>query len=386
MQNIQMVDLQGQYQNIKNEIDAALQNVINRAAFINGVEVGLFAQELEQYLGINHVIPCANGTDALQLALMALDLPPGSEIIVPAFNYVATAEVIALLGMVPRFVDVHPLLFTILPEQIENAINKHTKAIMPVHLFGQCAHMEEILKIAQKHNLYVIEDTAQAIGARYTFMDGRTVAAGGMGIIGTTSFFPSKNLGCYGDGGAVFTNDTELAARIKAIANHGQRKKYVYRYIGINSRLDTIQAALLRVKLKYLDKYTEARQAAAAYYDAHLSKIEGLCIPNKISVSTHVYHQYCILLPEYVDRNALKEYLQSVNIPTMVYYPGPLHLQEAYLVYGYKPGSLPVSEALCNHILALPMHTELTEAQQDYITEHINIYVAQAKQLEEKVI
>jgi dTDP-4-amino-4,6-dideoxygalactose transaminase len=378
MQNIQMVDLQGQYRNVKTEIDAAIQNVIDRAAFINGEEVGLFARELEQYLGIKHVIPCANGTDALQLAIMALDLPPGSEIIVPAFNYVATAEVIALLGMVPRFVDVHPAYFTIQPERIEEAINDRTKAIMPVHLFGQCADMEPILQMANKHNLYVIEDAAQAIGAQYTFVNGSKAPAGGMGIIGTTSFFPSKNLGCYGDGGAVFTNDDELAARIKAIANHGQRKKYVYQYIGINSRLDTIQAALLRVKLQYLNKYTAARQKAAAYYNEHLCKIDNLKVPAQMKASTHVYHQYCILLPEHIDRDTLKQHLQSVGIPTMVYYPGPLHLQEAYLIYGYKPGEIKVSEALCKHILALPMHTELTTEQQNYIIEHINDYIQKA--------
>lgn len=378
MQKIQMVDLKGQYEKIKQEVDAAIQNVIDTTAFINGSDVAAFAEELQHYLGIQHVIPCANGTDALQLAIMALDLPTGSEIIVPAFNYVATAEVIALLGMVPKFVDVHPQYFTIDPGAIEKAITSRTKAIMPVHLFGQCAHMEPIIQIAEKYGLHIIEDNAQAIGAQYTFSNNQTKPAGGMGIIGTTSFFPSKNLGCYGDGGAVFTNNSALAQKIKAIANHGQRTKYIYQYIGINSRLDTIQAAILRVKLRYLPTYSAARQAAAKLYDDLLSaELPQIVRPARSHYSTHVFHQYCIMLPSNIDRDGLKNYLQAAGIPTMVYYPAPLHLQQAYLHYGYQAGDLPVSEALCKHIIALPMHTELTAEQQAYIVDNIKMALTQ---------
>ncbi len=365
-----MVDLTTQYQKIKPEVDAAIQAVIDNTAFINGPEVKIFEQELAAWLGAGQVIACANGTDALQIALMGLDLEPGCDILVPAFNYVATAEVIALLGFKPVFVEVRPDTFGIDTDKLESYLTPNTRAIMPVHLFGQCCDMEGVLAFAAKYNLKVIEDIAQSIGATYTFSNGSSKVSGIMGHIATTSFFPSKNLGCYGDGGAMITGDTNLAATVRSIANHGQRSKYVYERIGVNSRLDTLQAAILRVKLKSLSQYVAARQKAAAYYDSALSEIEGITIPSRDKKSTHQFHQYTIKVSG-GKRDALKDFLQTKGVPTMVYYPGALHLQQAYHNLGYKPGSIPVAESLCEVVLSLPMHTELDEQQLAHITGSI---------------
>ncbi|MES2386849.1 MAG: DegT/DnrJ/EryC1/StrS family aminotransferase [Bacteroidota bacterium] len=365
-----MVDLFSQYERIKPEIDAAIQNVIDTTAFINGPDVKLFAKELSEWLDVPYVIPCANGTDALQVAIMALDLPKGSEIIVPAFNYVATAEVIALLDMVPVFVDVLPGTFGIDPVKAEAAITGKTGAIMPVHLFGQCADMASILAIAAKHKLFVIEDCAQAIGAKYTMPDGQVYTAGAMGHVGTTSFFPSKNLGCMGDGGAIFTVNEALAARMQMIANHGQKKKYSYETIGVNSRLDTVQAALLRVKLRYLTSFTESRIDAATYYDDAFAAADNILTPVRDPNSTHVFHQYTIQVLGQ-NRDELKASLAAKGIPAMVYYPGPLHLQKAYEYLGFKAGDFPVAEHLCTQVISLPMHTELDEEQLAYICSSV---------------
>ncbi|WP_205503279.1 DegT/DnrJ/EryC1/StrS family aminotransferase [Rufibacter psychrotolerans] len=370
MNQLQMVDLKGQYQRLKPQIDAAMQAVVDSTAFINGPQVKTFAQNLAQYLQVNHVIPCANGTDALQIALMALDLPAGGEVIVPAFNYVATAEVIALLGLKPVFVDVLPDTFCIDPAKARAAVTEKTVAIMPVHLFGQCAPMEEIMDLAIAQELFVIEDNAQAIGAQYVDAEGGTSFAGTIGHIGTTSFFPSKNLGCMGDGGAIFTQDEELATTLQQIANHGQHKKYHYSRVGVNSRLDTLQAALLDVKLTQLDDFILRRQKAAAAYDAHFAEVEQTKIPTLAPYSSHVFHQYTLQVPA-DKRDALKAYLQEKGIPSMVYYPVPLHLHEAYAYLGYKAGDFPVSEELCGKVISLPMHTELTEEQQTYIAEAV---------------
>lgn len=367
---IQMVDLKGQYEKIKTEIDAAISNVINATAFINGPDVKAFQAELENYLGVKHVIPCANGTDALQIAMMALGLKPGDEVITADFTYVATAEVIALLGLKPVLVDVVPDTFDINISAIEKAITPKTKAIVPVHLFGQCADMEALMALAKKHNLYVIEDTAQAIGAEYTFADGSKKKAGTIGTVGCTSFFPSKNLGCYGDGGAIYTNDDELARKIRMIANHGQSVQYVHDSIGVNSRLDTLQAAILRVKLKHLDEYAAARNKAAAYYDKAFANHPKIKTPVRVKNSTHVFHQYTLQLNG-VDRTKLRDYATSKNIPLMIYYPIPLHLQKAYLDPRYKQGDFPVTESLCASVLSLPMHTELSEETLKYITDNI---------------
>ncbi len=364
--NIEMVDLKGQYKKIKTEIDKAMVDCVESAEFINGKLVKTFSDNLAKYVGVKHVIPCANGTDALQVALMALDLKPGDEVIVPAFTYVATAEVIALLNLVPVMVDVMPDDFSINLEQVKNAISPRTKVIVPVHLFGQCAGMEELLQIAKENNIYVVEDTAQAIGAKYTFKDGSVHQAGTMGDIGTTSFFPSKNLGCYGDGGAIFTNDDALATRIKMMANHGQSKKYQHDVIGVNSRLDTLQAAILDIKLNYLDEYCAARNAAADYYDQHLQNIDELTIPVRVLNSTHVFHQYTMKVKN-GKRDALKLFLQDKGIPSMVYYPFPLHFQAAYKSDRFPKGSLPVAESLCEVVLSLPIHTEMNAEMQDYI-------------------
>jgi UDP-2-acetamido-2-deoxy-ribo-hexuluronate aminotransferase len=367
---IQMVDLKSQYEKIKPEVDAAIQNVLNTTAFINGPEVKAFQAELEKYLGAKHVIPCANGTDALQIAMMALDLKPGDEVITADFTYVATAEVIALLGLKPVLVDVIPNTFDIDIKAIENAITPKTKAIVPVHLFGQCADMEAIMALAKKHNLYVIEDTAQAIGADYSFADGTKKKAGTIGTVGCTSFFPSKNLGCYGDGGAIFTNDDALAAKIRMIANHGQSVQYVHDSIGVNSRLDSIQAAILRIKLRDLDNYAAARNKAADYYDKAFANYPKLITPARAKYSNHVFHQYTLQLKG-VDRNALREYLSSKEIPAMIYYPIPLHMQKAYLDPRYKEGDFPVTEKLCASVVSLPMHTELDEETLKYITDSV---------------
>lgn len=370
MQRIEMVDLKGQYQKIKSEIDQAMIDCVESAEFINGRIVSTFSDNLAKYVGVKHVIPCANGTDALQIALMALDLQAGDEVIVPAFTYVATAEVIALLHLVPVMVDVMPDDFSINLEQVEKAITSKTKAIVPVHLFGQCAGMEELMTLANKHSIYVVEDTAQAIGAKYIFKDGSIHQAGTMGTIGTTSFFPSKNLGCYGDGGAIFTNNDALATRIKMMANHGQSKKYQHDVIGVNSRLDTLQAAILDIKLKYLDEYCTARNSAAEYYDAQLSSIDGIIIPIRVTNSTHVFHQYTLKIKN-GERDTLKNFLQEKGIPSMVYYPFPLHFQKAYQSNRFPKGSLPVSEKLCKEVLSLPIHTEMTMEMQDFIIDAI---------------
>ncbi|MFB9862559.1 DegT/DnrJ/EryC1/StrS family aminotransferase [Rufibacter immobilis] len=370
MNQLQMVDLKGQYQRLKPEIDAAMQAVVESTAFINGPQVKTFSQHLAQYLQVDHVIPCANGTDALQIALMALDLPAGGEVIVPAFNYVATAEVIALLGLTPVFVDVLPDTFCIDPAKVRAAITERTVAIMPVHLFGQCAPMEELMDLAIAQELFVIEDNAQAIGAQYVDAEGNTSFAGTIGHIGTTSFFPSKNLGCMGDGGAIFTQDEELAAVLQQIANHGQQKKYHYSRVGVNSRLDTLQAALLDVKLGHLDDFILRRQKAAMFYDAAFAELEQVKIPTLAPYSSHVFHQYTLQVPA-EQREGLKAHLQSKGIPSMVYYPVPLHLHAAYAYLGYKAGDFPVSEELCRKVISLPMHTELTQDQQQYITDAV---------------
>ena len=365
-----MVDLKGQYQKIQQEIDEAVLNVIRSTAFINGPEVKSFQTELEKYLDCKHVIPCANGTDALQIAMMGLGLKPGDEVITASFTYVATAEVIALLQLTPVLVEVDPATFTIDPKAIEKAITPKTKAIVPVHLYGQCADMEAIMAIAKKHQLYVIEDTAQAIGADYTFSDGSKKKAGTIGDIGCTSFFPSKNLGCYGDGGAMYTNNSDLAAYLKQISNHGQTVQYYHDTIGVNSRLDSIQAAILRVKLKYLDTYNANRLKAADAYDKAFASVAQLKTPARATNSTHVFHQYTLQLKE-GDRNVLKTFLADKGIPAMIYYPVPLHLQKAYTDPRYKSGDFPITEALCACVISLPMHSELTEENITYITESV---------------
>jgi UDP-2-acetamido-2-deoxy-ribo-hexuluronate aminotransferase len=370
---IQMVELKEQYNKIKLEIDEAIHNCIDTTSFINGPQVASFAGKLEEYLHVKKVIPCANGTDALQIALMALDLKPGDEVIVPAFTYVATAEVIGLLGLIPVMVDVNPDTFNMDVHEIEKALSPKVKAIVPVHLYGQCADMVSIMKIAEKNNLFVIEDAAQAIGANYTLSDGTSVKAGTMGTIGCTSFFPSKNLGCYGDGGALYTNDIEKGERIRMIANHGQSKKYYHKYIGCNSRLDSIQAAILEVKLQYLDKYSGARSAAADNYDKMLIEVEQLTIPFRDASSSHVFHQYTLKVKD-GQRDALQTYLKEKGIPSMIYYPLPLTEQEAFRELGRKVGDLPVTYQLCKEVISLPMHTELTMEQQVYITDTIKSF------------
>lgn len=367
---IQMVDLKGQYNKIKEEVDNAIHQVIDNTAFINGPAVKEFQADLEKYLNVKHVIPCANGTDALQIAMMALDLKPGDEVITADFTYVATAEVIGLLGLKPVLVDVYPDTFDINIEAIEKNINPKTKAIVPVHLFGQCADMERIMAVAKKHNLHVIEDVAQAIGADYTFSDGRKAKAGTIGTIGCTSFFPSKNLGCYGDGGAIYTNDDKLADKIRMIASHGQSVQYVHDVLGVNSRLDSIQAAILKIKLKHLDEYVAARNKAAAYYDKAFANHPKLKTPKRVKNSTHVFHQYTLQLVG-VDRTALRDFLSQKGIPAMIYYPIPLHLQKAYKDERYKEGDFPVTEKLCASVLSLPMHTELDEETLKFICDSV---------------
>lgn len=370
MENIQMVDLKSQYQNIKSEIDKALLNAVQEAAYINGPQVKEFTENLQKFNNVHKVITCANGTDALQIAMMALGFKPGDEVIVPAFTYIATVEVIALLGLIPKFIDVRPDTFELDHTILEALINNKTVGIIPVHLFGQCSNMEAIMAIAKKHQIAVIEDTAQAIGAEYIFKDGTTAFAGTIGDIGTTSFFPSKNLGCFGDGGAILTQDRTLGKKLHIIANHGQRKKYYHETIGVNSRLDTLQAAVLNVKLKYLNNYSAARQKVAQKYDSLLGNLPGLTIPFRAKYSTHVFNQYTCRV-ENGKRDTLKLYLQDKGIPTMIYYPVPVHLQEAYLEYGYKAGEFPVAERLCEEVISFPIHTEMKEEVQDFIIENI---------------
>ena len=374
MGKIQMVDLKGQYLNIKSEIDSAIASVLESCSFINGPQVKDFSQHLAEYLGIKHVIPCANGTDALQIALMALDLKPGDEVIVPAFTYVATAEVIGLLKLTPVMVDVDYATFNVTVDNIRKAITPKTKAIVPVHLFGQCCDMEPILELADEYGIYVVEDNAQALGAEYTFKNGIKYKSGTMGTIGCTSFFPSKNLGCYGDGGAMFTNDDVLAERLHMIANHGQKVKYHHTIIGCNSRLDTIQAAILDVKLKYLDDYCDARYRAAQYYSSKLNEFDKyqqyFILPEEMENSTHVYHQYTLKVLD-GKRDALKEYLSEHNIPSMIYYPLALQNQQAFKEISVAAEKLDIAESLSEAVLSLPIHTELDSGVQDMIIEKI---------------
>ncbi len=362
-----MVDLKGQYLRIKDQIDSSISGVIDSTAFINGPAVKSFQEHLEKYLDVKHVIPCANGTDALTVSMLALDLKPGDEVITTSFTFIATAEVIALLRLTPVVVDVDPDTFNIDPEAIKRAITPKTKAIVPVHLFGQCANMEAILEIADEHGLFVIEDACQSIGADYIFSDGTRKKSGTIGHVGCTSFFPSKNLGCYGDGGAIFTNDDELAKQLRVVVNHGMTVRYYHDYIGVNSRLDSIQAAILDVKLNYLDSYNEARRRAADYYDNAFANNPRLKTPFRASNSTHVFHQYT-LVTSGINRNALTEYMAQHQIPAMIYYPVPLHLQKAYLDPRYKKGDFPVTEHLCDTVVSLPMHTELDLEQLQFIT------------------
>ncbi|NML56597.1 DegT/DnrJ/EryC1/StrS family aminotransferase [Chryseobacterium cheonjiense] len=369
MKKIQMVDLQSQYYKIKNEVDNAVSNVMDSAAFINGPEVKSFQNELESYLDVNHVIPCANGTDALQIALMALDLKEGDEIITADFTFAATVEVIHLLKLKSVLVDVDYDTFTISTEAIKKAITPKTKAIIPVHLFGQCANMEEILKIAEQHNLYVIEDNAQAIGAEFTFSDGSVKKAGTMSTVGTTSFFPSKNLGCYGDGGAIFTNNDELAHRLRGIVNHGMYERYYHDEVGVNSRLDSIQAAILRKKLPHLDNYNEARNKAADYYDEAFAGHEHILTPKRAENSTHVFHQYTLRILN-GKRNDLQKFLTEKEIPAMIYYPVALRKQKAYFQES-NDADFVNTDKLLDEVISLPMHTELDEEQLKYIADAV---------------
>jgi UDP-2-acetamido-2-deoxy-ribo-hexuluronate aminotransferase len=361
-----MVDLKGQYNKIKSEIDQAVILCIESTSFINGPAVKEFQHKLEEYLNVKHVIPCANGTDSLQIAMMALGLNAGDEVICPAFTYVATAEVIGLLGLTPVMVDVDPNTFNLTPFEIEKAITPKTKAIVPVHLYGQSCDMEPIMKLALKHNLYVIEDNAQAIGAEYTFSDGKVAKTGTIGHIGSTSFFPSKNLGCFGDGGALMTNDDELAIKIRMIANHGQEKKYHHKILGCNSRLDTIQAAILNIKIKYLDTYCHSRSQMASFYDSAFGNIDELVIPERQFNSSHVFHQYTLKVKNGI-RDDLQKYLSKKGIPSMIYYPLPLYKQEAFQQYVSAEFKLSNTETLCEQVLSLPIHTEINMDHMDYI-------------------
>lgn len=374
---IRMVDLERQYLQIKEEIDTAIMSVVKSTAFINGPAVKSFQQNIENYLGVKHVIPCANGTDALQIAMMALDLKPGDEVITTSFTFIATVEVIALLGLTPVLVDVERGTFNISPEAVEKAITPRTKVILPVHLFGQCADMDALMKIAEKHQIHVIEDACQAIGADYHSSDGSVRKAGTIGTIGCTSFFPSKNLGCYGDGGAIYTNNDELATYMRSIVNHGMTVRYYHDHVGVNSRLDSIQAAVLDVKLKYLDEYSAARQKAAAAYDRAFGGHPKLEIPERNPRSSHVFHQYT-LRGNGIDRAAMIEFLGSRGIPAMIYYPVPLHLQKAYRSERYNEGDFPVTEYLSDSVFSLPMHTELDDSQLEYICHSVLEFVNRA--------
>ena len=366
-----MVDLKGQYNKIKEQIDNAVIQTIESSSFINGPVVKEFSNSLAEYLDVKHVIPCANGTDALQIALMALSLKPGDEVICPSFTYVATAEVISLLGLTPVMADVDPDTFNITAELIKPLITSNTKAIVPVHLYGQSCDMEEIMDLAKDFDLYVIEDNAQAIGAKYTFSDGSVKNTGTIGHIGTTSFFPSKNLGCYGDGGAMFTNDDEIAKNLKMIANHGQEVKYYHKVTGCNSRLDSIQAAILNIKLKHLEDYSKSRNKMAEEYDRNFSKITELSIPKRQSNSTHVFHQYTLKVKSEL-RSKLIDYLQVNNIPVMIYYPVPLYKQEAFSKYVVDGFYIKNVEELCTTVFSLPIHTEIENSSQDFIIQKVN--------------
>lgn len=366
-----MVDLKSQYEKLGPEIDTAIKSVLESTAFIKGPDVRLFEEELQNYMGVRHVISCANGTDALYLAMMVLGLKPGDEIITTNFTFIATVETVALLGLKLVLADPDPETFNISVEAIRKAITPRTKAIVPVHLFGQCADMESIMELARVHGLYVIEDAAQATGADYIFKDGTRRKAGTIGHIGTTSFFPSKNLGCYGDGGALYTNDDNYARKLRSIANHGMKERYHYSDIGVNSRLDTIQAAILRVKLKYLSQFNEKRRAVADFYDQAFKGSPHVTVPQRIRYSSHIFHQYTMRVKN-GRRDELKKYLESLKIPSMVYYPGPLHMQEAYRNLGYGEKDFPVTTSLCREVLSLPMHPDMDQDQLDYITSAIN--------------
>ncbi len=361
-----MVDLKAQYEKIGTEVDLAIKSVLESTAFIKGPDVKFFEEELQNYMGVKHVISCANGTDALYLAMMVLGLKPGDEVITTNFTFIATVEVVALLGLKLVIVEPDPGTFNISADAVKKAITAKTKAIVPVHLFGQCADMERLMELAQKHKLYVIEDAAQATGADYKFKNGTIKKAGTIGHIGTTSFFPSKNLGCYGDGGALYTNDDAFARKLRSIANHGMKVRYHYDDIGVNSRLDTIQAAILRVKLKYLSEFNAARSVVAAHYDQAFAECRHISIPERAEFSTHIFHQYTIKVTG-GKRDDLKKYLESNNVPSMVYYPGPLHIQEAYRYLGYNETDFPVTNSLCKEVLSLPMHTDMEQDQLDYI-------------------
>jgi UDP-2-acetamido-2-deoxy-ribo-hexuluronate aminotransferase len=377
MRPIQMVDLKMQYAKIKREVDLAIQEVIDNAAFINGKAVTDFGAALAKYLGSAHVVPCANGTDALQIAMMALNLKPGDEVITPSFTYIATTEVIALLKLKPVFVEVDRKTFCVDPASIKKAITAKTKAIVPVHLYGQSAPMAEVMSIAREHNLYVIEDNAQAIGSDYQFADGSRKKTGTIGTIGATSFFPSKNLGCFGDGGAIFTEDEALANRLRMIANHGQSKRYYHEMVGCNSRLDSIQAAVLNVKLNLLDKYIDARRQAADFYDRAFANHERITTPYRAPYSKHVFHQYTLIL-EGVDRNRLNQYLAQHNIPSMIYYPVPAHRQKMFEAFGGGNYQLETTDWLTDRVISLPMHTELDEQQLEFITSKVLEFTAKA--------
>jgi len=376
MHPIQMVDTQRQYQKIKKDVDAAVLGVIESSMFIGGKVVQEFADELARYHSSKHVIPCANGTDALQIAMMALDLKPGDEVITPSFTYIATVEVVALLRLKPVFVDVDPKTFCIDPEAIEKAITSKTKAIVPVHLYGHAADMEKIMQIAEKHNLYVIEDNAQAIGSEYTFSDGRKKKTGSIGKIGCTSFYPSKNLGCFGDGGAILTDDVELANKLRMVANHGQSKRYYHDLVGCNSRLDAIQAAILNIKLKYLDEYINARRAAADFYDAAFANEPKITTPFRAPNGKHVFHQYTILL-DGVNRDGLNQYLAENKIPSMIYYPVPAHRQKMFESFGGGDYDLPKTDWLTERVISLPMHTELDKDQLEFISSKVLEFIKQ---------
>ncbi|KAA2241445.1 DegT/DnrJ/EryC1/StrS family aminotransferase [Chitinophaga agrisoli] len=371
---IQMVDLKRQYLKIKPQVDAAIQEVLENANFINGAPVQQFAQELQQYLGVKHVIPCANGTDALQIAMMALGLQPGDEVITPSFTFIATAEVIALLQLKPVFVDIDPQTYCLDPVAVEKAITPKTKAIVPVHLYGQTADMEPLMAIANKHNIPVIEDNAQAIGGTYTFKDGTVKKSGAIGQIGCTSFFPSKNLGCYGDGGALFTNDDALAAQIRMVANHGQSARYYHDVVGVNSRLDTLQAVVLRIKLQLLDQYITARRAVADAYDAGFAGIPQITTPYRAANSYHVYHQYTLQLNG-ASRDELQQYLQERKVPAMIYYPVPAHKQKMFANFGGASFQLPVTDTLTTKVISLPIHTEMDQDQLDHIISSVKSFL-----------
>jgi len=379
MRPVQMVDTKTQYQKIKSEVDSAVLQVMESSAFINGKAVHDFAADLSVYLGIKHVIPCANGTDALQIAMMALDLRPGDEVITPSFTYIATTEVIALLRLTPVFVEVDPKTFCMDPYELEKVISAKTKAIVPVHLYGQSAAMEEIMEIAKRHKLYVIEDNAQAIGCEYSFSDGRKKKTGTIGHIGATSFYPSKNLGAFGDGGAIFTDDDKLAEKLKMIANHGQSRRYYHDVVGCNSRLDSVQAAILGIKLKQLDKYNSARRAAAEYYDKAFANHPKIKTPFRAPYSNHVFHQYTVLIEDGSNsaplRNGLNEYLSGHNIPSMIYYPVPGHRQKMFEHFNTGSVAMPVTDWLTERVISLPIHTELDEEQLLFITSKVLEYL-----------